>query len=235
MSEPAEIESPQLPVAPRDLDDDVVTLGPHDFQRIGIEPKETRLEVIRRASNRAARSLARRQLNAPDAVTERQLSRIAVSTYRLLDPRQRQDKQSRAFVGRIRPGALYRAGRAEFASEKILIQNCSSSESSVSTHHVNEMSGGRRKKESGDGQPTSATEVRPTVAMTNRAETVCPGDRAPRRFLGRVRGRATHPALIVTIIFTLLLTAAAVWKWGQDLQSLPDRLTPFSSQVRNTW
>ncbi len=137
--QPAEIDAPQPPVCFANGCEDVVTLGPDDFQRIGLQPSETRLDVIRRAASRATRALARRQLSAPNPLTEQQLSLIAVSTYRLLDPRQRDDRRARAHVGRIRPGALYRAGRAEFAIGDLLIQSCEASEESVNTHHVKEI------------------------------------------------------------------------------------------------
>lgn len=213
MSQPLQIDFQPTPVdaqdpAPCDQSDEVVTLGPDDFQRIGIQPKETRLEVIRRAASRAAKSLARRQLNAPNPVTEEQLSRIAISTYRLLDPRQRQDRQSRAHVGRIRPGALYRVGRTEFANEKILIQSCDSSETSIATHH--------REEWIGDGARS--------MLDSEASDPACSGR------LGRVRRRATHPAIIVAMIVALLVTAGAIWKWGQELQTLRHRLIPVSSQ-----
>lgn len=186
------------------MGDDVVTLGPADFQRIGIQPKETRLDVIRRAASRAAKSLARRQLDAPNPITEEQLSRIAVSTYRLLDPRQREDRQSRAHVGRIRPHALYRAGRTEFADGRILIQSCESSDRSVSTHHVNDV--------------ICVDDVFPLV-------------NPPSRPLHRVRSLASHPGMILVMIMLLLLTAAAIWYWGQTLHSWPARLVPTAESV----
>lgn len=189
--------------------DDVVTLGPADFQRIGIQPTETRLAVIRHAASRAAKSLARRQLSAPNPMTEQQLSRIAVSTYRLLDPRQRMDRHSRAHVGRIRPAALYRAGRAEFADGQILIQSCEASDSSTATHHVDEVCHGRAFAT----DAAAFQDVRPKAAT-------------PALTLRRL---ATRPSLILTMIVTLLLTAGAVWNWGHNRNAGPERSLPAAN------
>lgn len=188
-----------------------MTLGPDDFQRIGLQPRETRLDVIRRAASKATKSLATRQLSSPNALTEQQLSRIALSTYRLLDPRQRSDRQSRAHVGRIRPGALYRAGRTEFADGKILIQSCEPSESSVPTHHINGMHA-----------PVLAT------AGVNICSTPPPVNR-PVGVVARLRRQATRPGLILAMIAVLLLTAGGIWNWGQSLQTWRGRLAPASS------
>ena len=61
-------------------------LNLEDFRRLGVRPHEYRLTVIRRAAIRSARSLAEQQLTAPTQQTGLQLSRVATSTYRLLDP-----------------------------------------------------------------------------------------------------------------------------------------------------
>ncbi|MCS7471655.1 hypothetical protein NZK35_33825 [Stieleria sp. ICT_E10.1] len=209
LSKPAEFEFFAPPAGDADVVEDVVTLGPADFQRIGIQPTETRLAVIRHAASRAAKSLARRQLSAPNPLTEQQLSRIAVSTYRLLDPRQRMDRHSRAHVGRIRPAALYRAGRAEFADGPILIQSCDASESSTTTHHVDEVCQGRAFA----SDVTTLQDVRPTAAK-------------PVLTLRRL---ATRPSLILTMIVTLLLTAGAVWNWGHHRNAGPERSLPAAN------
>ncbi|PAY19659.1 hypothetical protein CKO51_10010 [Rhodopirellula sp. SM50] len=214
MSKPAEFEFLPPPVGDADVVDDVVTLGPADFQRIGIQPSETRLAVIRHAASRAAKSLARRQLSTPNPMTEQQLSRIAVSTYRLLDPRQRMDRHSRAHVGRIRPAALYRAGRAEFADGQILIQSCEASESSTATHHVDEVCQGRAFAT----DVTTFQDVRPTAAK-------------PAMTLRRL---ATRPSLILTMIVTLLLTAGAVWNWGHNRNAGPERSLPAANNPVNS-
>lgn len=241
LSQSAEIELPRHPVSEPDRADEVVTLGPDDFQRIGIQPKETRLEVIRRAASRAARSLARKQLNTPNPITEEQLSRIAVSTYRLLDPRQREDCRSRAHVGRIRPGALYRAGRTEFANERILIQSCNADRSSVSTHHLREKrdkpsvaakhDAGLNKISTGIqnvrvGGPLNEINAGNRVANADESIAVVPEFdlaliyptfKSPPSRLARLRRRATGPGIIVVMISLLLLTAMALWIWRQNL------------------
>lgn len=86
-----------------------------DFQRLGVQPQETRHMVIRRAAVRTTEPVARRFLNQPSAQVARQLTQIATSTYRLLDPRQRTVEAERVHIGRIRPTLLQWAGRTEFA------------------------------------------------------------------------------------------------------------------------
>ncbi|MCA9136542.1 MAG: hypothetical protein KDB00_07280 [Planctomycetales bacterium] len=231
MSQSAEIEFHANPVE-SGLVDDVVALGPADFQRIGIQPKETRLDVIRRAASRAAKSLARRQLDAPNPITEEQLSRIAVSTYRLLDPRQREDRQSRAHVGRIRPHALYQAGRTEFAEGRISIQCCESFEPAVLSHHSNEMAHASSAGVSGDEHVAAIDDDQvagvqsPTVNRVIQIDEIFPIVNASALPVGRARRLASHPAVILAMIMMLLLTAVAIWYWGQTLRTWPSRLVP---------
>ncbi len=85
-----------------------------DFRRLGVRPHECRLTVIRQAAARNTKSLAERQLRAPTEPVALQLSRVATSAYRLLDPRQRHDSHQRAHVGRILPNALAWAGQTSF-------------------------------------------------------------------------------------------------------------------------
>jgi hypothetical protein len=87
-----------------------------DFRRLGVRPDECRTWVIRIAATRKARALAQQQLTAPTEQAEMQLSLVATSAYRLLDPRQRQDPLHRAYVGRVLPGALGWAGQTTFSS-----------------------------------------------------------------------------------------------------------------------
>jgi hypothetical protein len=72
------------------------------------------LTVIRQAAARSAKALAERQLRAPNEKVALQLSRVATSAYRLLDPRQRDDSNQRAYVGRILPSVLDGAGQTDF-------------------------------------------------------------------------------------------------------------------------
>jgi hypothetical protein len=218
-----------------------VTLGPGDFQRIGIQPQETRLDVIRRAASRATKSLARRQLDAPNPLTEQQLSRIAVSTYRLLDPRQRGDRQSRAHVGRIRPGVLVRAGRAEFADGRSLdpsmaparTEGESSTGEDLPTHRLPAVV-------PTDGDDRSASSRRPygLISATENLSQVRNAEldewfrmvHPSRGVLTRLRAQTRRPGLILAMILALLLTAAALWTWGQNRRSVPNRLAPVVTQ-----
>lgn len=92
-------------------------LNPNDFRRLGVRPHEFRLAVIRRAAMLRARAIAVQHLNAPNGKFERKLTRLATSTYRLLDPRQRHDQHHRLLVGRIHPQILHGAGQTCFHNE----------------------------------------------------------------------------------------------------------------------
>lgn len=87
-----------------------------DFQRLGVRPYECRLTVIRQAAQRSSKVLAERQLKSPSEQVGLQLCRVATSTYRLLDPRQRADSNQRAYVGRILPNTIAHAAPANFHS-----------------------------------------------------------------------------------------------------------------------
>ena len=89
-------------------------LKAEDFRRLGVRPQEWRATIIRRAAARSARELAERQLRVPTETTERALSDVAVSTYRVLDPRRRNDSGERVSIGRILPLALTAASQAHF-------------------------------------------------------------------------------------------------------------------------
>ena len=92
-------------------------LGLEDFRRLGVRPHECRLTVIRLAAARSSRGLAEKQLARPSEQVGLQLSRVATSAYRLLDPRRRKDIHQRAYVGRILPNALSCAGQTSFHSD----------------------------------------------------------------------------------------------------------------------
>ncbi len=85
-----------------------------DFERLGVRPDEMRLTVIRRAATQTSRTLAESQLTNPSDTAALQLSRVTVSAYRLLDPRQRKDAHQRIHVGRILPTVLMWAGQTKF-------------------------------------------------------------------------------------------------------------------------
>ncbi len=91
-------------------------LNVEDFRRLGVRPNEIRLTVIRRAVSQTTRNLAKQQLLTPSTEQARQLSRVATSAYRLMDPRKRADPQQRAYVGRILPTTLFSAGQTHFFS-----------------------------------------------------------------------------------------------------------------------
>lgn len=91
-------------------------LNVEEFRRLGVRPNELRLGVIRKAATRMARALAEQHLRSPSTQTAVQLSRVATSAYRLLDPRQRTDPHQRAHVGRILPNTLNVAGHTSFSS-----------------------------------------------------------------------------------------------------------------------
>jgi len=96
-----------------------VAIDLEDFRRLGVRPQETRVPVIRMAATRSARWLAKAHLLTPNPDTEIQLSRVATSAYRLMDPRQRLDETARVRVGRILPLTLHWAGRTRFADSSI--------------------------------------------------------------------------------------------------------------------
>jgi hypothetical protein len=85
-----------------------------DFQRLGLRPDETRIGVIRSAAIRSAKPLVEQHLRTADQQVEVQLSRIAASAYRLLDPRRREDPLSRIRVGRILPLTLKLVEQTDF-------------------------------------------------------------------------------------------------------------------------
>jgi hypothetical protein len=204
---------------------EVIALGPDDFRRIGIRPKESRLEVIRRAASRAAKSLARRQLRSPNPLTEQQLSRIAVSTYRLLDPRQREDRQARAHVGRIRPGALQQTGRASFADGRDLRHTRGTLELAdpAAAFHTSKL---------GKSSVAERPSIEPLFDAKAESDTFFLLVNRRPSFLTRVRRQAQRPSTVVAMMVALLLSAVALWMWGQHSQSLHDRLVPVSAETQ---
>lgn len=88
-----------------------------DFRTLGVRPHEFRSIVIRQAAVRKTRDLAKRQLESPSDQVGLQLARIATTTYRLLDPRLRDESAHSAYVGRILPQVLSWASRTSFSRE----------------------------------------------------------------------------------------------------------------------
>jgi hypothetical protein len=85
-----------------------------DFRRLGVQDHEWRPSVIRQAASRSARGLARRLLKQKSPQAIHQLSRVSLTTYRLLDPRRRVDAAARAHIGRILPQTLSAADTSSF-------------------------------------------------------------------------------------------------------------------------
>ena len=76
-------------------------LAEEDFRRLGLPDHECRLEVIRHAALQRSVGLAQRQLRSPSRRDRDRLSQLAMSTYRVLDPRQRENISHRVHIGRI--------------------------------------------------------------------------------------------------------------------------------------
>jgi hypothetical protein len=84
---------------------------------------------------RCAPRLARQHLVAPTPQSELQLSRVLMSTYRLMDPRRRNDDSHRAYVGRVLPESLEKVNQASFqfaVSETEVVDRISAIEPFVS-------------------------------------------------------------------------------------------------------
>ncbi len=94
-----------------------VGLDVEDFRRLGVRPHECRLTVIRRAAARSARALAEKQLTSPTDQVGLQLSRVATSAYRLLDPRQRTRRPSAGLCGTDLAECTEWAGQTGFHSD----------------------------------------------------------------------------------------------------------------------
>ena len=168
---------------------DYVTLAIHDFHRIGLHPRETRLPIIRQAALRASRSLAMRQLCSPSIKVEKELTEVAVSTYRLMDPRQRSDHRSSAHVGRIRPGDLENIAAAEF--------------NPVSTTAPLTVDPETQKLDC----PTPVDSA--PSPLESATEFVAPSG------WEKIRAEIQTPRAVLVFTFLLLATAAGLWFWGR--------------------
>lgn len=226
----------------------VSSLSAADFQRIGLHPRETRLTVIRRAASRTARALASLQLSSPSLATEQKLYQVALSTYRLLDPRQRSDRQSRAHVGRIRPGVLQSAGRAWF-SEKQETNSQRSADNEIAnaagkihaSEAVSEKTVGE-KTASDLSSSNAATEIdrvvdyattSPIQRMASESSIDLPpvvdqAFEAPfvpsgshESIWDRLRYQFQRPGAVMLLIVVLILAAIGVWYWGHSMSQLP--------------
>lgn len=88
-----------------------------DFRRLGIRLREARMPVIRSAAMRSSSALADQQLASPADHLQLQLSRVAISTYRILNPRLRSDFLQRISLGRVSPEALFAQSAPDFGGQ----------------------------------------------------------------------------------------------------------------------
>jgi len=108
---------PSAPSYPINESSSLSGLDPEDFRRLGVRLFECRQSVIRLAAHRSARALANQQLTSPSETGLLQLSRVATSAYRLLDPRRRSDPIQRVLVGRILSDSISEAAPTYFVDE----------------------------------------------------------------------------------------------------------------------
>lgn len=80
-----------------------------DYATVGVRNLEWRLPIIRSAAHRSADAIASIQLVEPSETQEEQLTRIVLSTYRLIDPRFRGSYFQQVRVGRTLPMVLQTA------------------------------------------------------------------------------------------------------------------------------
>jgi len=85
-----------------------------DFAVVGVRNLEWRLSVIRVAAHRSAETIASSYLDEPSWEIEEHLTRIVLSTYRLIDPRYRDSYFQRVRVGRLMPMLLQKAACLDF-------------------------------------------------------------------------------------------------------------------------
>ncbi|OYP30313.1 hypothetical protein CGZ80_22745 [Rhodopirellula sp. MGV] len=177
---------------------------------------ETRLAVIRNAATRAAKSLALKQLSDPSELTAHQLSQVAVSTYRLLDPRQRPDRQSRIHIGRIRPGAMYQAGATQFADHRAMVKQWKArlAEPTVVPPVESE-------KSVESQQSIRIDTAKPPSLSADQIHQQ--GDARGRR-QWRLRKGVQHPAVMITMMLLLLSASGGLLMWGRSIRS--SRLHP---------
>lgn len=74
-----------------------------DYRRLGVGMDECRLFVIRDAATRRCSPFAANALSELSLGADQQLCTVAMSAYRLLDPRRREDAIQRAHIGRVVP------------------------------------------------------------------------------------------------------------------------------------
>ncbi len=186
----------------------IVDLDPSDFDRLGVRPQECRLTVIRRATMRAAS-----MVSPTEDVRTSELSKVAASAYRLLDPRRRMDAVERAHVGRILPGALLAAGSTKFHSGPFSGEILDGTDEDVTAPVL---VGDSAITETVHHEPWSLESARHSLTLNSR---ICVKDLVGRyesaRRLDRYRQWMQHPRTIVALIVALVLTTGwlAVWQY----------------------
>ncbi len=184
-----------------------INLDLEDFRRLGVRPHECRLTVIRNAAARSAKTLAERQLAAPSEQVALQLSRVATSTYRLLDPRQRHDTFQRAHVGRILPNTLAGAANTNF-------HNGSSRQGESDVPNVPNRSDDVQLVEliQIDTSPVSSGPSWTATLDDEDLLNTTPWSRQLKRF----RRQLHHPVTVLTLTAAVVAVTFALVKWNQD-------------------
>ncbi|TWU41989.1 hypothetical protein [Novipirellula artificiosorum] len=185
------------------------TLDVEDFRRLGVRPQECRSLVIRQAAARRSRSLARLQLTSPTPNTELQLSRIATSAYRLLDPRKRVDFLQRVRVGRVLATSFPWGNQGQFRVD--------SADAAAANGEATEPYSSR------DEEPfffeveytqAYADNLEDRVAFSNWVQSLDSEDlilAAPRRHrIATLRRSIQHPRMILALIGLVLVTLYGV-------------------------
>lgn len=193
-----------------------MNLDHEDFRRLGVRPNEYRLTVIRNAATRSAKTLAERQLEEPNEQVALQLSRVATSAYRLLDPRQRHDSHHRAHVGRILPNAIAYASPSNFHDGDK--SRAGDPESTIDPKHASDMQLIEmlqlNPEPIGPG-PSWATSL-DDEDLRNSSPLV----RQARHFISEIH----HPWLIASLVGLVVLVMYSLATWNADPDPAPLKL-----------
>ncbi|QDT08550.1 hypothetical protein [Planctomycetes bacterium K23_9] len=213
-----------------------------DFHALGLRPNECRLSIIRRAASRNCRTLAAKQLKSPSSRTNLQLYRVAISTYRLMDPRKRTDHHQRAFVGRILPNALLSAGRTQFSagifSPPPVMEDALQSPPLSPTEHLDELPIDLTE-ETGeffyDASDVSQISLAHGLELDNGIASALSSDDllSPgifHRSVRRIRSLKRRTVLSFATVATLLLITTGVFRFNNDRNDLvaPDAIAAQS-------
>ncbi len=178
--------------------------------------------MIRRAASRTSRALATLQLSSPSLATEQQLSRVTLSTYRLLDPRQRSDRQSRAHVGRIRPGVLQSAGRASFSEHRERDGQPSANSESAGDGNEGSVAAGLSSSVAATPRKRVLDNTNDLPPVTDQAfEAPFVPSASHQSIWERLLHHAQRPGAVMLLIVVLILAAIGVWYWGHTMAQVP--------------